>query len=47
MDEKTKVLDANCTEDMLPLLNDNKAIGCKWVYKIKHNVDGSINRYKD
>ena len=24
-----------------------KAIECKWVYKIKHNVDGSISRYKE
>jgi len=23
-----------------------KPIGCRWIYKIKHNVDGSIERYK-
>lgn len=23
-----------------------KALGCKWVYKIKHNSDGTIERYK-
>ena len=26
--------------------NEKKAIGCKWVCKIKHNVDGSTSRYK-
>jgi len=23
-----------------------KQIGCRWIYKIKHNVDGSVERYK-
>ena len=23
-----------------------KAIGCIWIYKVKYNVDGSINHYK-
>jgi hypothetical protein len=23
-----------------------KPIGCIWIFKIKHNVDGSIERYK-
>ena len=28
------------------LTKDKKTIGCKWVYKVKHNSDGSISRYK-
>ena len=23
-----------------------KPIGCRWIYKVKHNVDGSVNRLK-
>lgn len=25
---------------------DKKSIGCKWVNKLKHNSDGTIERYK-
>jgi hypothetical protein len=31
---------------LVALPNDKKTIGCKWVYKIKHNVDGYVSRYK-
>jgi hypothetical protein len=46
MDEEMASLDANCTWELVDLPKDKKAIGCKWVYKVKHNADGFVNRYK-
>ena len=46
MDEEMAALDANRTWELVPLPEGKKAIGCKWVYKVKHNLDGSISRYK-
>ena len=36
----------NNTWDLVPLPPNRQAIGCKWVYKVKENADGSINRFK-
>jgi hypothetical protein len=46
MDEEMAALDANMTWELVPLPEGKKTIGCKWVYKVKHNSDGSISRYK-
>ncbi len=46
MDEKMAALDATTTWELIVLPKDKKTIGCKWVYKIKHSVDGSVSRYK-
>ena len=46
MDEEMAALEANKTWELVPLPEGKKAIGCKWVYKVKHNSDGSISRYK-
>jgi len=46
MDEEMAALDANVFWELVVLPKDKKAIGCKWVYKIKHNADGSMSRYK-
>jgi len=46
MDEEMVALDANVTWELVALPKDKKAIGCKWVYKVKHNVDGFVNKYK-
>ncbi len=46
MDEEMVALDGNVTWELVALPKDKKAIGCKWVYKVKHNVDGCVNKYK-
>jgi hypothetical protein len=46
MDEEMAALDANATWELVALPKDKKAIGCKWVYKVKHNANGFVNRYK-
>ncbi|MCO5568696.1 hypothetical protein L7F22_022395 [Adiantum nelumboides] len=46
MDEEMAALDVNETWELVPLPESKKSIGCKWVYKVKHNADGSISRYK-
>jgi len=46
MDEKMAALDVNATWELVALLEVKKTIGYKWVYKVKHNADRSMNRYK-
>jgi hypothetical protein len=46
MDEEMVALNVNVTWELIALPKDKKTIGCKWVYKVKHNVDGSMSRYK-
>ena len=37
----------NETWDLVDAPKEVKPIGCRWVYKVKYNTDGSVNRYKD
>ena len=46
MTDEFEALHANDTWEMVMLPDGKKAIGCKWVYKIKHKADGSIERFK-
>jgi len=46
MDEEMAALDVNRTWELVLLPEGKKAIGCKWVYKMKHNSDVSISMYK-
>jgi hypothetical protein len=44
--EEMEALQKNDTWTLVPLPKEKKAVGCKWVFSIKHKVDGSIKRYK-
>jgi hypothetical protein len=37
---------ANANWEVLLLPKDKKTIGCKWLYRVKHNIDGFMNKYK-
>jgi len=47
MQSELNALSQTGTWKILDLPSSVKPIGCRWVYKIKHNVDGSIERYKE
>ena len=46
MDEEMEALVDNKTWVLVPKGVTQKPIGCKWVFKVKHNSDGSVARYK-
>ena len=46
MNEELKTLEQDETWKIVPLPKNKKSVSCKWVYKIKYNSDGTIERYK-
>ena len=46
MNEEIEALKKNDTWIIKDLPPGKKPISCKWVYRIKYNADGSIQRYK-
>jgi transposase InsO family protein len=46
MDEEMKSIHKNKTWELVDLPKDRKAIGSKWVYKVKRDVKGNIIRHK-
>lgn len=46
MEEEIEVLHENKTWELLSLPLDRKPISNKWVYKIKHNSDNQVDRYR-
>ena len=46
MDKEYMALLKNQTWHLVPPERGRNIIDCKWVYKIKHKPDGSIDRYK-
>jgi len=46
MAEEIEALEKNDTWSLTDLPVGKKPISCKWVYRVKYNADGSIQRYK-
>ncbi|XP_019057522.1 PREDICTED: uncharacterized protein LOC109116481, partial [Tarenaya hassleriana] len=46
MDVELDALVGNGTWSVVSLPPGKRAVGCKWVYKIKRKADGSVERYK-
>jgi histone deacetylase 1/2 len=46
MEEEYNALIENKTWHLVPPSSNKNLIDCKWVYRIKKKVDGSIDRYK-
>ena len=46
MDEEMEALQKNNTWELVSLPHEKKAVGCRWVFTVKHNPDGSVSRYK-
>ena len=47
MNEEMQALSKNETWDLVPHSPHKKEIGCRWIYKVKYNADGSVKRYKE
>ena len=46
MNKELIALEDNHTWDLINLLANKKAIGSKWVYKVKFKPDRSVNQFK-
>ena len=46
MDEEFATLKRQVTQTLVPPSSSQNLVSCEWVYKFKHNNDGTINRYK-
>jgi hypothetical protein len=46
MKDEMKALERNVTWDLVELPRERKIVGCKWVYKLKKDVDDKVERYK-
>ena len=46
MDAEMKSIMQHETWELVELPKNKKAIGCRWLFKVKKNADGTVNKYK-
>jgi len=46
MSKKIQALKVNITWKLTTLPLRKKTLGCKWIYRIKYNYDGTVERFK-
>lgn len=46
MKDELGAMEANNTRSVVPLSSGKQPIGCCWVYKIKYNSDGLVDRHE-
>jgi hypothetical protein len=46
MEEEMEALQKNDTWELVPPPYGKKTVGCRWIFTVKHNADGSVSRYK-
>ena len=46
MKDEIEALNRNQTWKLVQLPRVKKTVGCRWIYKIKYNSDGTVERYK-
>ena len=44
--EEIQALEKNRTWEISELPKGKNPVGCKWIVTVKHNADGSVNRFK-
>ena len=45
MNEEMQALSKNKTWILVPFSPHQKAIRCRWIFNVKHNANGTVNRY--
>ena len=46
MNEEMSALEKNGTWEIVERLEDKRPVGCRWIYTMKYQSDGTLDRYK-
>jgi hypothetical protein len=47
MTKEMNALEKNDTCEIVERQGGNKPVGCRWIYTVKHKLDGTLGRYKE